>query len=220
MKKINKIILNYLTNLGELGFNKNKSNKQKFNEIFQIERIPLIYLYSRFFLVHLLPKQLGVCLKVFNDNQNKLTLKERSLVFFKSKMIIYFFSLLNFIRIWSRSESMAGSARRAASIQHTTPLPATIRSRCSRRTSFTANPPRTNLAGCPAMNECLRAGHRPSTGVGRAGPGNGETVASARVVVNGTHASNSLPARARFSSLYLLSRSLTPIGQQRTVPNR
>jgi hypothetical protein len=100
MNKINKSIIEYLANLGELSFNKNNSNKQKFNDIFQIEGVPLIYLYSRFFLVHLLPKQLGVCLKVFNDDQNKLTLKEESLAFLKSKMIIHYFSLLNFFKLF------------------------------------------------------------------------------------------------------------------------
>ncbi len=100
MKKINKLIISYLANLGELSFNKNNSDKQKFNDIFQIEGTPLIYLYSRFFLVHLLPKQLGVCLKCFNDDQNKLTLKEESLAFLKSKIIVHYFSLLNIFKLF------------------------------------------------------------------------------------------------------------------------
>ena len=81
MEEINNQILDYLANL-----RKKELGEYSFDDIFQIEGISLLWLYYRFFLVHVFPKQLKICFKAF-DKSTKITLYEEISSTIKSTLI-------------------------------------------------------------------------------------------------------------------------------------
>ena len=65
MNNLNNQIEDYIENLRttEIG-------EQSFDDIFQIEDVSLLWIYCRFFLFHILPKQVNVFFKAFEENKN------------------------------------------------------------------------------------------------------------------------------------------------------
>ena len=88
INQLNKNIEDYVANLRTLKF-----DGLKFDDIFQIDGISLMWLYCRFFLAHVLPKQLNACFKGFENK--KITVFEHVNMSIKMNIIKNYIALID-----------------------------------------------------------------------------------------------------------------------------